>query len=334
MPPTIADVARDAGVGIGTVSRVINHSPLVSQLTRQRVLAAIERLGYRPSGVARAFGGRRTYKLEVLVPLFAAPFFLEILSGLEDVLGDTDYTIVFHTVADARERERVLDACCQPGRADGVLVIWMPPTEAFLARVVEAALPTTLLNAVDSRVFSVAVDHTAAAQRAVTYCLGLGHRRVALIDRAADPFAATPPGVCQAGYRLALADAGLAADPALEVVTAVDARAGADGLERLLALGEPPSAVVVASDTQAIGVLHSARERGWRVPRDLSIVGYNDTDVSQYLGLTTMRVPLRELGRKATEALLMGLVDSNLTPTTTYLPAELVVRKTCGPPAA
>src|SRR5215208_4828750 len=110
--PTIADVAREAGVGIGTVSRVLNDSPVVSEGTRQRVQAAMDRLGYRPSRAARAFGGRRTHTLELLVPLYARSFFLEILRGVEDALARAQYTVMIRTVEEAGERDRVFEDCC------------------------------------------------------------------------------------------------------------------------------------------------------------------------------------------------------------------------------
>src|SRR6266852_4157741 len=132
--PTIMDVARAARVGIGTVSRVINDSPLVSAATRQRVLEVIERLGYQPSPIARAFGRRRTDKLEVLVPLFAQSFVLEILRGVEDALADTDFALIVRPVDGADERDRVFQECCVRGHTDGALVVWMAPTETFVQR--------------------------------------------------------------------------------------------------------------------------------------------------------------------------------------------------------
>src|SRR5689334_18394770 len=130
--PTIFDVARAAGVGIGTVSRVLNGGNLVSPATRRRVQDAIERLGYRPSPVARAFGRRRTQKLDVIVPHLAQPFILEIFRGIEQALTETDYTMQVYTVLDSEDRERVFERCCGPGRSDGVLLVWMPPTQSLV----------------------------------------------------------------------------------------------------------------------------------------------------------------------------------------------------------
>src|SRR5437762_7183564 len=204
MPPTINDVAREAGVGIGTVSRVLNGNPLVKAATRQKVLAAVERLGYRPSPAARAFGRRRTHILEMLVPLFAGGFFLDILRGVESALSHSPYTLLVRTLEDADDRQRVFSDCCARTSSDGVLVVWVPPTEHFIQRVADERFFTVLMNAVDRRLWSVAVNHDLAAEQAVRYCLERGHRRIALVDRAADPFDPVSGGICERGYRQAL----------------------------------------------------------------------------------------------------------------------------------
>src|SRR5690242_5101664 len=152
------DVAREAGVGIGTVSRVINGSPLVSPTTRQRVIAAIGRLGYQPSPIARAFGGRRTDKLEVLVPSVAEGFALELLRGIQDALVDTDYTLLVRTIDNASERDRVFADCCQRGRTEGAILVWMPPTQALVERTAADTFPIIALNASHPRIASVVVD--------------------------------------------------------------------------------------------------------------------------------------------------------------------------------
>src|SRR3954447_5744222 len=122
---TIDDVARAAGVGIGTVSRVLNGSPLVSDTLPQRVLEGIERLGYRPSPVARAFGGRRTHIIELLVPLFVGPVFLEVLRGIEAALAETDYSLLVRTIDSGADRDRAFERCCVRGRSDGALALWV-----------------------------------------------------------------------------------------------------------------------------------------------------------------------------------------------------------------
>jgi DNA-binding LacI/PurR family transcriptional regulator len=330
--PTIVDVARAAGVGIGTVSRVLNDSPLVSAATRERVRAVMEQLGYQPSPIARAFGRGRTEKLEVLIPVFAATFVLDLLRGVEDALVDTDYTLLIRTAGDSAERERMYAECCARGRADGVLVVWMAPTQTLVDRLGQHGTPAVLVNAIHPGVWSVGVDHAAAAERAARYCVGLGHERLGLIDLRADPFDRRSPGICARGFATALAATGHTAAADHQLLTEPGAAAGAAALQALLAEPEPPTAVVVASEAQALGALEAARVAGRRVPQDLSLVSYNDTQVGRDLGLTTMRVPLRELGRVATETCLSVLAEPGTPAEPRYLPTELVVRRTCGPP--
>jgi DNA-binding LacI/PurR family transcriptional regulator len=332
---TIADVARAAGVGVGTVSRVLNGSLLVAPSTRHRVLVAIERLGYQPSPIARAFGRRRTEKLEVLIPLYAHNFALEIFRGVQDALVDTDYTLMLRTISDTRERDRVLEECCLRGRSDGVLVVWMAATEPFVERIRGETFPAVLVNARYPGISSVGVDHDAAAERAVDYCAGLGHSRIALVDRRADPFDVQSAGICEPGYQKAVGSIGSGARPEYQRLADPSAAAGAAAVDELLALEEPPSAIIAASEAQAIGVLSRLRERGQRVPEDVGVIGYNDSPLVEDLGLTTMGVPLRELARAATETLLANIAEPatlGAIAEERLLPAELVVRRTCGPP--
>lgn len=329
---TIADVAGEAGVGIGTVSRVLNGSPLVSEATRARVLAAIDRLGYQPSPIARAFGGRRTHTLELVVSLFTRGHFVDILRGVEQALADTSFRLLVRTVEDWADRERVFEECCRRAQSDGALISGMRPTAPLVARLAREGVPAVLVNEVDERLWSVSVDHQAAAAEAVMYCLRLGHRRIALVDRAADPFDGAGGGLCHAGYQAALAAAGVSVPQAYEQTTHLSVASGAAALEPLLALSPPPTAIIAASEPQAVGLLEAARGLGRRVPDELSVVGYNDSDVAAYLGLTTMRMPLHELGRRSAEVLLAAIAEPEGVPRTTYLPAELVRRRTCGVP--
>jgi DNA-binding LacI/PurR family transcriptional regulator len=330
--PTIDDVARAAGVGIGTVSRVLNGSPLVSDALRERVLLAIEQLGYRPSPVARAFGRRRTHVLELLVPLFIGPLFLQVLRGIEEALADNGYSLLIHTVQDAADRDHAFEACCARGQSDGALALWMLPPESRLERLLGDGVPMVLLNVSHARVASVGVDHDASARLAVEYCARIGHRRIALVDRPLDVFEPEGTGICERGYRDAMADLGLRVRETYERKAALSQPAGAAALESLAELPERPTAIVAASDEQAIGIVHAARGRGWQVPGDLSVVGYSDSQLADYLGLTTIAAPVREIGREATRLLLDAVATPAAAPRTIYQPSELIVRGTCGSP--
>jgi DNA-binding LacI/PurR family transcriptional regulator len=344
-PPTIEDVARAAGVGLGTASRALGGRPHVAADTRARVQAAARRLGYRPSAAARALSRGRTHTLEVVVPLATRYYYVEALRGIEDALAATDYALVIRTVERPADRDRVFDARDARARADGLLLVSVPPTPGLLARLAGAGVPAVLVDAEHAPLASVAVDHEAAAAGAVAHLLGLGHRRVGLIDHPREPWlapggdggaaararAGSRPAARRRGYRRALAAAGLRPAPELERVAAYSPAGGAAALAALLALPRGPTAVFVGSDTQTLGVLDGARRAGRRVPDDLAVVSYNDVELARYLGLTTVRVPIREMGRRGTELLLARLAAPGVPPVRERLPTRLVVRQTSGP---
>src|SRR5579875_3078668 len=150
-PPTIRDLAREAGVGVGTASRVLTGNPLVAAATRARVHAAMERLGYRPSRVARALSQRRTDTLGVLVPLFTRYFYVEVLRGIEVALADSHYALLIRTIERLADRDRAFADPCPPGQADGLLVVSLTPTAEMLGRLAQAGCPAVLVDSADPR---------------------------------------------------------------------------------------------------------------------------------------------------------------------------------------
>src|SRR4051812_20213862 len=330
--PTIIDVAREAGVGLGTASRALSGRSGVAAATRQRVLEASERLRYRPSSVARAFSRRRTQTLEVLVPLVTRYLYVEALRGIEAALVDSDYSLRIRTVEYRGDHERSFATCCLPGRADGVLVVSMAPPHGFVERIAAAGLPVVLVDAENARLSCVVIDHAAATAAAVRHCLALGHHKIALIERGEDPFTVAVPRPRRRGYRAALIAAGLPVQAEYERIAELSPEGGAGGLEALLALPSPPTSVLCGSDAQAMGMLDVARQRGLRVPDELSVVGYDDSEsLSRYLGLTTVHVPMRELGRRGTELLLAIIDQPNQAHHRVELPAQLIVRHSTAP---
>ncbi len=325
---TIQDVARAAGVGVGTASRALSGNPHVADATREHVLRVAGRLGFRPSPIARAFSRGRTHTLEVLVPLITQHFYVEVLRGIEQALQATEYSLLIRSIERRTDRERVLREVEVRGRVDGALLVSLNATRGLIGRVTRAALPLVLVDAEHPRLPSVSVDHAAAAMSAVRHLVSLGHRRIALVDHPEDPFAPVYPAARHSGYRAALREAGIEPVAEYELVTDFSPLAGAEALRQLLALRTPPSAVFAGSDSQAIGILEGARQAGRRVPEDLAVVGYNDIEVAAYLGLTTVHVPMREMGQQGVELLLEAIEDPESPPEHIQLPAELVVRRT------
>jgi LacI family transcriptional regulator len=326
---TIAEVAREAHVGVATVSRVLNGSPAVREQTRRRVLDAIERLGYAPSATARALSTGRTQSVGVVAPFFTRPSVMERLRGVSRVLASSGYQLVLFDV----ERPGKTSFATLPLGAglDGLLSISLCPPDAELDRLEAAGVPLVLVDHPHARVPAVHTDDVAGARLATEHLLGLGHERIAFVgDDEENEYGFTSSATRRAGYELALADAGLAPDPAL-VRRGPHGREASTRLTReLLEAADPPTAVFAASDTQAVGALEAAAELGAQVPGDLSVVGYDDIELARYAGLTTVAQPLEESGARGAELLIAALAGER--PAGKQFPVELVARETTGPP--
>jgi DNA-binding LacI/PurR family transcriptional regulator len=322
---TIAEVARQAGVGVATVSRVLNGSPAVREQTRQRVLDAIAELGYAPNPAARALSTGRTLSVGVVAPFFTRPSVIERVRGISHVLAGAGYRMVLFDVerpGQDAEFFRVL-----PGGLDGLLSISLCPPQADLDRFAAAEMPVVLVDYPHEHLPSVHTDDIAGGRLATEHLLELGHERIAFIgDFEHNYHGFTSSAMRRVGYQEALCAAGLEVDSQL-VRRASHGREPATVLTReLLDLTDPPTAIFAASDTQAMGVLEAADELGVAVPDDLAVVGYDDIEIARYTGLTTIAQPLEESGAVGAHLLLIALEGEQAAGR--QLPVRLVVRST------
>ena len=331
---TISDVAAHAGVGAGTVSRVLNNSPRVSPDTRARVMAAIDVLDYRPSPLARGLSRGRAHTFGVVVPFFPAPSAVERIHGVIRALHGSRYDLVLFNVESLEERDHHFTNLLRRDRADGLLVLSLPPPAAQLERLARAGVPVVLVDVSADGFPSVVTDDVHGGRLATDHLLSLGHRRIAFLgEEPVNPFGFASSARREQGYREALADAGVAPDPRYVKHGPHDRTVGQRLAERLLAFKQPPTAVFAASDVLALGVLEAAAQAGVRVPDDLSIVGFDDVEVASLVGLTTVRQPLFESGDLGARLLLEALGGEGAPAAVVHeLPLELVVRSTTGPP--
>jgi LacI family transcriptional regulator len=332
---TIADVAAHAGVGAGTVSRVLNDSPRVRDSTRARVLAAIELLDYRPNPLARGLSRGRCQTLGVVVPFFTHASAVERLRGVAAALDGSRYDLVLFNVESPVHRDEHFATLTRRDRADGLLIMSLPPPPHSLARLADAGVPVVLLDTCGRGVPAVVTDDVEGGRLATRHLLALGHERIAFIgDDPDNPLGFTAGSSREAGYRQTMAEAGVDF-PAGYVCHGPHVRAVARRLtERLLARRDRPTAVFASSDVQALGVLEAARAAGLDVPGDVSVVGFDDVEVSGYAGLTTVRQPLFESGKVAARILLAALEEGHIPEAHEHrLGLELVERSTTGPPS-
>ena len=333
---TISDVAAHAGVGLGTVSRVLNNSPKVSDATRARVVAAIEILDYRPNPLARGLSRGRSHTLGLLVPFFTHASAVERLRGVVAALHESEYDLVLFDVESPPHRDEHFAALTRRDRADGLLVVSLPPPARQLRALVDAGVPVVLVDARGEGVPMVVIDDVEGGRIATRHLIELGHRRIGYIGEEPDnPFGFTATAQREQGYVEVLQAAGLARDARLVRYTRHDRAAAQAAAAKLLAMRKPPTAVFASSDVQATGVLAAAAAAGVRVPEDLSVVGFDDIEISSYAGLTTVRQPLFESGRIGAE-MLLGALDGEHEhhAGVRELPLELVVRNTTARPKA
>jgi LacI family transcriptional regulator len=337
---THRDVARLAGVSTAVVSYVINNGPrAASPEARARVLNAIEELDYHPNAVARGFRAQRTHTIGFIardyspLDVFVSPFSAAVLTGLAVELKDNGYYLLVHPLL-IGEDLAPLGRLLRSGRLDGVVVRLVdstPNSDALVELVAAAGLPCVCLERrVDARFGfgSVLFNNVDGAYAATAYLVSRGHRRIAHLE--GDPLYESARAR-RAGYERALHAAGLPNDARLIQggswdPTTVDAAA-----RTLRGLPDPPTAIFAANDSLAFRAIEVLRNGGCRIPEDIAVVGFDDIPLAQEMipPLTTVRIPLIEIGRRAGARLLqliesdgVGNADSDL------VPAELVLRST------
>jgi DNA-binding LacI/PurR family transcriptional regulator len=328
---TIRDVARLAAVSHQTVSRVINDHLSVAEPTRQRVLAAIEQLGYVPSPMARGLISNRTHTLGMVTADITDGFFARAVAGAEMEARRRNYYLIVASVEDSPDDEEGTGylRLMLERRVEG-LILQRPGVVQGAAN---AGIPLVLIGSAQPAGFTVVdVDNQRGGFDAMQHLLELGHRSIATIVGPRE----WPSAVARLeGNRDALRAADIAQDPAL-VEHAPDwgLESGHAATDRLLARKRPFTAIVAHSDLIALGAIRRLRSAGLRVPEDVSVVGYDDVPIAGYVDppLTTIHQPMREVGEFAAGLVLDHISGDGREPGPHLLPARLVVRKSTAPP--
>ncbi|MGC9376248.1 LacI family DNA-binding transcriptional regulator [Streptomyces sp. MH13] len=312
--PTLEEVAARAGVGRGTVSRVINGSPRVSDATRAAVEAAVAELGYVPNTAARALAANRTDAIALVVPepetrFFAEPYFSDMLKGVGSELSDTEMQLLLIFAGSDRERQRLAQYLAAH-RVDGVLLVSVhadDPLPDLLSQLEIPAVISGPRSAAES-LASVDSDNFGGARSAVEHLLSRGRRHIAHITGRLDVYGAQRR---VDGYREALRDAGHPADEQLIEAGDFSEEGGRRAMLELLRRRPEVDAVFAASDVTAAGARQALREVGRRIPDDVALVGYDDSVIARHMEppLTSVRQPIEEMGRAMIDLLLTEIAD-------------------------
>ncbi|NOZ61177.1 MAG: LacI family transcriptional regulator [Calditrichaeota bacterium] len=342
MRVTIYDVARKAGVGIGTVSRVINDSPQISPKTREKVLRVIKELKYQPSVMAQGLARRRTNTIACIVPFFTGYFYFEMLNGVQQALSQYGYDLILYSVDQIERKDQFLKKALRERRVDGVLLSSMAINDSLAEKFVQSKLPIILVDAYHPLLDSICVENKEGAFQATEHLIKLGHKKIGMIN---GNLRSNPAKTRLEGFMQALGDNNLIpdkraifhvnddADPEIYHNDGFNKQAGIEGVRQILSLAEDrPTAIFAASDIQAAGAMQEVKRNRLRIPKDIAIIGFDGIELSEYLGLTTMKQPMREMGEIAVDHLI-GKINNGVEHKGVFhklLHPKLIIRDTCG----
>ncbi len=324
------DVAKLAGVSTATVSRVLAGKDNINQETKQKVLVAIEQLNYRPNKLARNLRKLESKTIVAVVPDISNMFFSDIIRGIEGVARENGYHVLLGNTFNDTNREIDYIELIKEKLADGVILL---TARIPMQQIVEIAeeLPVVLaceyIDGAD--VPTVTIDNISSARKAVNHLIALGHRRIGFIS---GPLQVIVSRDRLKGYHQGHLQHDLPIDESLVQEGDFTVESGYRMATRLLALTSPPTAIFAANDEMAIGAIQAIREKGFRVPEDIAVVGFDDIRLATLFDppLTTVSQPKLEIGSKAAEILLKIINHEPVERRQVVLSDQLIIRQSCG----
>lgn len=330
MAASIKDVAKEAGVSIATVSRVLNDVDVVNEETKKKVQEAIKKLGYRPNIVARSLKTQRTKTIGILVPDISSQFYPEVVRGAEDVANIYDYNIMLCNSDLDIEKEKEYLRVLKEKMVDGVIYMSSSLKPEILELINELSLVTVLVETKDENGLlpSVTIDSLQAAYEGTKYLIDKGNKKIGYIGVPKDSFNAW--SMRYEGYEKALKESGLEVNENLVYLHDLRTKSGYDAVDTMVQHGGV-DAIFCASDELAMGAINALREKGIKVPDDVDVVGFNDIYTASifYPKLTTISQPMYDMGSVAMRMLIKLVTKQNLDEKHFVLPHALVERDSC-----
>jgi LacI family transcriptional regulator len=308
---TVYDVARRANVSTATVSRVLNSPELVRQETRARVMQAIDELGFVPKADATARARKEFGRIGVLTPFFTSFSFVQRMRGIAAELRDEPYELIIYPVDSLDRLDGYLNMLAVTRRLDGLIIISLPLSKESAHRLLGNHLETVLIEVDHAGFGAILIDDLEGGRLAAQHLLARGRQRCAFFGVGDLPnYALRPEDKRLEGFRGELEREGVSLPPEYIQRPRYGARTVLDEFCRVMRLPEPPTGIFASSDLLAIQVLGAARACGVSVPRDLAVIGFDDIDTAEQIGLTTITQSLDESGRMAADLLLARMADA------------------------
>ncbi|SMO75826.1 LacI family DNA-binding transcriptional regulator [Gracilimonas mengyeensis] len=325
MPATIYDIAKKAGVSIATVSRVFNNSAKVSDKARTKVMKVADEMGYHPQAYAQGLASRKNNTVMIVVPVISNYFFMEVLSGVQDKLSQLNYELSIFNISPNKDIEEQVEHVLKRRWAEGYLFISIHLEDSQWENLKRYNVPITLIDEHYEGFDSVSVDNAQGAYRAAKSFFEQGYKRVAMLSALET---SKPIRDRMKGYKKALNEFNLSFDEKLVVKgdsmqrDGFTERAGYEAMTKILDMKPMPEACFCASDIQAVGALKAMQDTGKRIP----IIGYDDIELAEYMGLSTIRQPMRDMGFFATQNLIDRMNNPEKAISQTIYSPELVAR--------
>ncbi len=325
MASTIYDIANKAGVSIATVSRVFNKRNNVSARTRDKVLAIAEEVGYHPQANAQGLASRKTNTITVVVPVISNYFFMEVLGGIQDKLNSYNYELTIHNISPSKDTFEQVEHVLKRRTSEGCLFISIHLEPEEWVQLQKFNTPITLIDEYFEGFDSVSVDNEQGAYRATKYLLESGYKRIAMVSAlsTSKPIETRLDGYIKAHKELAtpyLNSLIVSGDSSYR--DGFTERGGYEAMMKILALEPEADACFCASDIQAVGALKAMDDFGKRIP----LIAYDDIELSEYIGLSTIRQPMRDMGFFATQNLIERLENPKKAISQTIYTPELILR--------
>ncbi|HLR02417.1 MAG TPA: catabolite control protein A [Virgibacillus sp.] len=327
MNVTIYDVAREANVSMATVSRVVNRNPNVKPVTRKKVLATIERLGYRPNAVARGLASKKTTTVGTIIPDVSSIFFSELARGIEDIATMYNYNMILSSSDQNKDKELQLINTMLEKQVDGIVFMGGTVTKEHVDEFATSHVPVVLAATQDitETIPSVNIDYEEASYEATMYLIN-NHSGVPAFMKGKDNTIISDYKL--KGYKRALKESDLEWDESYVVEGNYSYDSGIEKIQELLALDKPPKSVFVSSDEMALGAIHGAQDKGYNVPEDIGVFGFDNTRLATMVRptLSTVVQPMYDIGAVGMRLLTKFMNKEDVEEKRVILPHRIVQR--------